>query len=188
MKLIIGLGNPGNEYKNTRHNIGFMVVDSFADKHNVVFKTENKFKSDVAIFNYKGEKVILVKPLTYMNLSGEAVRPILDFYKIKIDDMIIICDDLDSNPGRIRLRQNGSSGGHNGLKSIIQHINTEQFKRIKIGIGRDKLIDVASYVLGNIKDSDKEVTEKAIDDACLALEDFINGLDYLKISSKYSKK
>ncbi len=188
MKLLVGLGNPGPLYVKTRHNMGFMTIDLFASKHNISFKEEKKLKCLLGVTNINGEKVFLCKPLTYMNLSGEAVSAVLNYYKIPLADMIIVADDLDSNPGRVRLRANGSSGGHNGLKSIIAHIGTEQFNRIKIGIGRDKNIPVADYVLGVVKEEDEALTKEAINSAADALDEFVNGITFLKISSKYSKK
>ena len=188
MKLIVGLGNVGNVYENTRHNLGFMCVDYFARKHNLVFKEDKKLKCLITTFNYNSEKIIIIKPTTYMNLSGEAVLAVKNFYKISILDILIICDDLDSHVGRVRLRQNGSSGGHNGLKNIILHLGTEEFKRVKIGIGRDPLINTADYVLGHFKTEDKVIVDEAIVDVCAILEEFIEDEPFYKIASKYSKK
>ena len=130
MKLIIGLGNPGDKYANTRHNIGFMVVDALAEKHNATFNLETKFKGMIATIGNGMEKSIILKPMTYMNLSGESIIKVMQFYKIDPTDIIVVVDDLDSPLGRIRMRTKGSSGGHNGLKSIANHIKTEEYKRI----------------------------------------------------------
>ena len=142
MKLIVGLGNPGSQYENTRHNAGFIAIDEFAKRHNLEFSLEPKLKGAIAKAQIDGEKVFLLKPMTYMNLSGESVIAVLNYYKIEVEDMIVISDDLDSPLGRIRLRDHGSSGGHNGHKNIVNHIHTETYKRIKIGIGRDEHIPV----------------------------------------------
>ena len=132
MKLIVGLGNPGANYENTRHNVGFMTIDAYAKSVGVNFKLEPKLKGMVANVNILGKKAILLKPMTYMNLSGESVQLVMNFYKISSEDVLIISDDLDSPTGRVRLRATGSAGGHNGLKSIQQCIGTQEYKRIKI--------------------------------------------------------
>ena len=154
MKLIVGLGNPGKEYNKTRHNMGFMILDYFAMKHNILINQE-KFSGLYGEFNYNGEKVILLKPQKYMNLSGEVVKKYLAYFKIKIDDLLIISDDLDMAFGRFRLRLMGSSGGHNGLKNIEQNIGKSHYKRLKIGISNNKSVDTKDYVLGKL--SPKEI-------------------------------
>ena len=141
MKLIIGLGNPGKEYENTRHNTGFMVLDRLSEKLNIEM-TQNKFKGLYGKSKYKGEDVILLKPQTYMNLSGESVRQVMDFFKINQEDILVIYDDLDMPVGKLRLRQSGSAGGHNGIKNIILHTGSQNFNRIRVGIDRSKYIKV----------------------------------------------
>ena len=131
MKLIIGLGNPGKEYENTRHNTGFMVLDRLSEKLNIEM-TQNKFKGLYGKSKYKGEDVILLKPQTYMNLSGESVRQVMDFFKINQEDILVIYDDLDMPVGKLRLRQSGSAGGHNGIKNIILHTGSQNFNRIRV--------------------------------------------------------
>lgn len=187
MKLIVGLGNPGKEYEGTRHNAGFIMIDEFARIHNADFKLELKFRGMVAQFNHNGEKVLLLKPQTYMNLSGESVNLILKFYKINIEDLIIISDDLDSHSGRVRLRSAGSAGGHNGLKSIINYIGTN-FNRIKIGIDRSNVIPVVDYVLTRFSNSEMIEINNAKDIVVKALDEFISGVDFNKIASTYSTK
>ena len=150
MKLIVGLGNPGREYNKTRHNIGFMCVDKIAEYFNVSFDS-NKFTGEYTQFNHNGEKIILLKPGKYMNLSGEVIRDFVNFFKINKEDILVICDDLDTKVGTYRLRYKGSSGGHNGLKNIELHLSTKDYKRIKIGISNDKNIDTKDYVLGKKK-------------------------------------
>jgi PTH1 family peptidyl-tRNA hydrolase len=169
LKLFVGLGNPGKEYEQTRHNVGFMVVDELAKRWNTSFQA-TKFRGMMASAIISGEKVALCKPLTYMNLSGECVRPLMDYYDIDVDDVIVIYDDLDLPPGKIRLRMKGSSGGHNGIKSLIHHLGTQEFKRIRIGIGRpDNGQKVTDYVLGRFaKEESSAVTEAVLRaaDAC----------------------
>lgn len=175
MKLIVGLGNPGNEYENTRHNIGFMCLDEIAQYFKVSFDS-NKFVGNYTQFNHNGEKIILLKPGKYMNLSGEVIRDFVKYFKINIDDILVICDDLDTNVGTYRLRYKGSSGGHNGLKNIELHLNTKEYKRIKIGISNNKLIDTKDYVLGKFTKEEKELINPIIKKMPNIIE------DYLKIS------
>ena len=184
MKLIVGLGNPGKEYENTRHNIGYIFIDSFAEKLgvNIDKKKFNGLYAEVLINN---EKVLLVKPLSYMNLSGEVVEKFVNFYKIDINDILIINDDLDLGVGRIRLRYKGSSGGHNGLKNIALHLNTEDFKRLKIGISNNKLIDTKDYVLGKFSKEEKEMINNLKDQINELLMDFID-TDFEKLMAKYN--
>lgn len=149
LKCFIGLGNPGKNYEKTRHNIGFMALGWFAELANInAFQV--KGKSLLAEGQYQGQKVILLKPTTYMNLSGEAVRAAIDYFKLPLDDIVVLYDDLDLPFGHLRLRNQGSSGGHNGMKSIIQHLGTEKFSRIRIGISRPMPgSSIADYVLSN---------------------------------------
>lgn len=147
MKWFVGLGNPGTEYQHTRHNIGFMAIDRFAEKWGISLK-QSKCKGYLGEGNVQGTKVYLLKPNTYMNLSGESIRSFLDFYKADLQDMTVIYDDLDTVFGQIRLRYQGSAGGHNGMKSIIQHTGTQMFDRIRAGISRPNPgSDIAHYVL-----------------------------------------
>ena len=135
MKLIVGLGNPGKEYQNTRHNIGFYFIDSIADSLNLKFK--EKFNGLYVKTILNQEEIMFLKPLSYMNLSGEVVASIVHFYKIEIDDILIISDDLDQEVGKVRLRTHGSCGGHNGLRNIENHLHTDHYKRLRIGIGKN---------------------------------------------------
>ncbi|PWA12126.1 aminoacyl-tRNA hydrolase [Pueribacillus theae] len=162
MKLIVGLGNPGKKYEQTRHNVGFMAIDHLSKKLSLEFD-KNKFQAVYGTKMIDGEKIMLCKPLTYMNLSGEAVRPLLDYYGMELEDLLVIYDDLDLAPGKLRLRQKGSAGGHNGIKSIIKHVGTEQFKRIRIGIGRpDPRMDVIDYVLARFSKDEQPLIDEAI--------------------------
>lgn len=173
MKLIVGLGNPGKEYEATRHNCGFMVIDALADKLNVTVD-QKKFKSLYTKFKYHGEDVILLKPQTYMNLSGEAVIAAMNFFKIDIDDILVIYDDLDMPVGKLRLRKTGSAGGHNGIKNIIAHLNSQDFKRIRVGIDRHKYMNVADYVLSRFSKVESEAIEQGIENAANAVLDYLD--------------
>ena len=136
VKMIVGLGNPGSKYDGTRHNVGFMAIDKIVKNLDVTFTEDKIFKAEVGSAFINGEKVYFVKPTTFMNNSGIAVKALLTYYNIDLSDMVVIYDDLDMVVGKLRLRQKGSAGGHNGIKSIIAHLNTQDFNRIKIGIGR----------------------------------------------------
>ncbi len=186
MKLIVGLGNPGLDYENTRHNMGFTFIDAFAKNLNVKIEKE-KFNGLYTQTTVNNEKIILLKPLSYMNLSGEVVEKYVNFYKINIDDILIISDDLDLELGKIRLRQAGSSGGHNGLKNIALHLNTENFKRLKIGISKNKEIDTKDYVLGKFNKEETKIIEEMKDNIINLLNDYIT-LDFNKLMCKYNKK
>lgn len=159
MFLIVGLGNPGDKYKGTRHNIGFDAIDLISEKYNIPVNRE-KFKGMCGEGIINGEKVILLKPTTYMNLSGESVRQVIDFYKIDNDNIVIIYDDISLEVGRLRIRGNGSAGGHNGIKSIIAHIG-DGFPRIKIGVGGPKN-DLVSHVLGKFANEENETLRKVL--------------------------
>ncbi|PJF23099.1 MAG: aminoacyl-tRNA hydrolase [Phototrophicales bacterium] len=176
--LVVGLGNPGVRYEKTRHNIGFWVVDELARRWNASnFKTERK--ALVADATIKNQRVLLIKPQTYMNLSGEAVRAIIDFYKLDIENLIVIHDDLDVDFGVLRIRKGGSAGGQNGVKNIIQHLHTQNFKRIRCGIGRPPgRMDPADYVLEPFK-GDQEITARLmVDRAADAVETWLSdGID-----------
>lgn len=176
MYLVAGLGNPGTQYEMTRHNIGFEVIDYIADKHNVNVK-KLKFKGLYGEFSYKGEKVILLKPQTYMNLSGESIREFVAFFKIPVENVIIISDEVNLPAGKVRIRKNGSAGGHNGLKSIIYQLNSDNFPRIRLGVDaplREKA-DLADFVLARFSKDEIPVLEDAIIRASGAAEEIISG-------------
>lgn len=187
MKLIVGLGNIGKEYANTRHNIGFMVADELARRWNVSFNSPDR-KANWA--EYRGtEKVYLLKPTTYMNLSGEAVGPWANFYHIDPEDIAVISDDMDLPVGFIRIRKKGSAGGHNGLKSIIQHLGTEDFPRFKIGIGHPERESsaVISHVLHPFQGEDKKTIDEAVKLMADALECWLRG-DISEAMNSYNTK
>ena len=188
MKLIIGLGNPGVQYENTRHNAGFMALDHYASKNNIEFSMVSKLKGMIAQVNYNGNKAILLKPMTYMNLSGESVQLVCSYYKIDIEDIIVFSDDLDSHLGRIRLRAKGSCGGHNGHRNIALHLNTEEYKRVKIGIDRSPVIPVIDWVLKKFTKEELDEINKSFEITDNIIDDFIRGVDFYKISSLYSQK
>ena len=173
--MIVGLGNPGKEYVNTRHNLGFMFLDYLEEKYNFKIYTR-KFNSLISEIYLNNEKVIFVKPQTYMNLSGQAVQKVMKFYKINSKDILVIFDDLDIPFGEVRYKQNGSGGTHNGMKNIVQMINTKEFPRIKIGIGNIKheKQDLKDFVLEKFSKSQKDeinnIFEKAYEKLLLFLD------------------
>lgn len=184
MKIIVGLGNPGKKYEDTRHNIGFIVLDNFAKKNNTTI-SKKKFNGLYEKMEYNNETVVLLKPLSYMNLSGTVVSKYLKYFKITTDDIFVISDDLDQPFLHMKLKQNGSSGGHNGLKNIEQCIKTDNYKRLKIGIGNDKNIDTKNYVLNKFSNNEQEQLSNAIDITNNILEDFLN-FSFDKLMNKYN--
>lgn len=178
MKAIIGLGNPGMKYAGTRHNIGFDAVTAIADKYNLSINNK-KFKGVYADGHIAGEKVLLVQPQTFMNLSGECVREVADFYKLNPDEIIIICDDINLDVGRLRIRKKGSAGGHNGLKNIIAHLGTEEFPRIRVGVGeKTEGWDLADYVLARFDKESEPVIREALANVVGAVETWLSeGID-----------
>ena len=181
MKIIVGLGNPGKTYDNTRHNIGFCVIDKYLG--DVKFK--EKFNGLYFEYVKNGEKIIFIKPQTYMNNSGECVSKFVKFYKVKLEDLMVIHDDLDLNNGVSRFKINSSSGGHNGIKSIISHLGSNSFFRMKLGIKSLEKKDVIDFVLG--KFSKKEIEEFNFDKIINSIDDFIN-YDYEYVMNKYNGK
>lgn len=170
MKVIVGLGNPGFKYKKTRHNIGFEVINELSKRLDVPVK-KKKFNAVFGVGSSNNEKVALLQPQTYMNASGEAVRPFLDFFKATVEDLVVVYDDLDLPTGKIRLREKGGPGGHNGMKSVITHLGTKEFKRIRIGIqhpGDSR--DVIDYVLRPFSRNEKGEVSHAIEQAASACE------------------
>lgn len=187
MKLIIGLGNPGKQYEHTHHNVGFDTIDVLADKWGVALN-QTKFNSIYGMVHRPEGKVILMKPLTYMNLSGEAVRPLMDYYDIDIEDVIVIYDDMDLEKGKLRLRQKGSAGGHNGIKSLIQHLGTQNFNRIRLGIDRPPMgMKVPDYVLARIPKEDETVLREAFQKAAEACEYGLSK-SFNEVMNKFNQK
>ncbi len=171
MYMIAGLGNPGKEYVNTRHNVGFEVIDALIDKYNIG-GPDLKYKAMTGKGLIAGQKVLLVKPLTYMNLSGESIRALADYYKIDVEqELIVISDDISLPPGQLRVRKRGSAGGHNGLKNIIKMLGSEGFQRIRMGVGeKPREYDLVDWVLGHFQGEDREKMDRAVERAVQAVE------------------
>lgn len=188
MYIIAGLGNPEKKYMNTRHNIGFDVIDAIAEKNDIVLG-EKKHKALIGKGIVAGQKAVLVKPLTYMNLSGESVRSVIDFYKAdEKSELIVISDDVSLDMGQIRIRKRGSDGGHNGLKNIIMHLGHDEFIRVRMGVGeKPPRVDLADYVLGHFSAEEREVMNESARTAALAIETVIvDGPD--AAMNKYNKR
>jgi aminoacyl-tRNA hydrolase len=183
MKLIVGLGNPGKEYENTRHNMGYLFIDYYLNKKGIKLEWKEKFNGIYLDTVIGGEKIIFMKPLTYMNLSGEAVRKYLDYFKIDVSDLLVVVDDLDLGVGNYKIKNNGSSGGHNGLKNIELNIGTQNYKRFRIGIS-NTTYDVKDYVLGKISVKDYYDVFDILSDV---LDRFYN-TSFDILMSKYNRK
>ena len=188
MYIIVGLGNPKKEYDNTRHNIGFDVIDVLAET-NRIGMTEKRHKAVIGKGIIAGQKVLLAKPQTYMNLSGESVRELVDYFKIdETIELIVISDDISLDVGQLRIRKKGSAGGHNGLKNIILHLGHDNFHRIKMGVGeKPKNFDLADYVLGHFTKEERLIMDESVKDACKAIELMIND-DVDAAMNLYNKK
>ena len=175
MYIVAGLGNPSGKYEKTRHNVGFDFIDIIAKKYDIKV-TENKHRALCGTGWISGEKVMLVKPQTFMNLSGDSLSAILNFYKILPENLIVVYDDITLEPGKIRIRRKGSAGGHNGIKSIIAQTKTQEFPRIRIGVGEKPAgWDLADYVLGHFSKAERQAVEDAMEDAVKAAEFMIQG-------------
>ncbi|MGN0506271.1 MAG: aminoacyl-tRNA hydrolase [Lachnospiraceae bacterium] len=187
MKFIFGLGNPTAQYVGTRHNIGFDAVTKLSDSYRIEVN-EKKHKALCGKGMIAGERVLLVKPQTYMNLSGESVRAVLDFYKAEPADILVLYDDICLAPGQLRVREKGSAGGHNGMKSIIAQLGTEEFARVRIGVGEKPAgWDLADYVLGHFTSEEEPLMREALADAAKACELFVQG-DIAKAMNLFNKK
>lgn len=181
MKIIIGLGNIGEKYCFTRHNIGFTVLDKWALEDGFSFKEDKKLKCFLVKYN----DIIFVKPTTYMNLSGEALRAVMDYYKIDVKDVLVVYDDISLDLGKIRFRANGSDGGHNGIKSIIQHVGTKNFDRLKVGIGPQPNIPSENYVLGNFSKEQQVILKEILKTSIEAVKFYLeNGIQ--KTQNKFN--
>lgn len=184
MKLIVGLGNPGKEYDQTRHNVGYDCVSAFAANNQITFKYEPSFEGMIGTYVKLGTKALLLKPTTFMNLSGRSLIKVVNYFNIKIGDILIISDDVHLDLGKIRLRYKGSSGGHNGLKDIISVLKTEQFKRLRIGISNnDELID---FVLSKFSKKERAVIETSILESLNIIHDFIHEKEFEQIMTRYN--
>lgn len=186
MKLIVGLGNPGSEYNNTRHNVGFMVMDFIAEQLDLKYE-KSKFGGLYIQGTFNGKKYILLKPQKYMNLSGKVIYDFVNYFKISLENILIIHDDLDLSIGRFKFKANGSSAGHNGLKDIEYYLKTRQYKRLKIGISNDKNMNTKNYVLGKFLVEERQKIDKIIQMTPSIFCDFLN-IDFNKIMNKYNHK
>lgn len=188
MKLIVGLGNPGSKYRGTKHNIGFITLDEIAFQEKASFN-KHQFESDIAEFFINGEKIILAKPQTFMNESGRSVRPLMTYYNISEEDLLVIYDDLDLPIGRIRLRQKGSAGGHNGIKSLIAHLGTQEFNRIKVGIDRPRAgQEVVNYVLSTFPKATHDDMLQSVQSAAKASLYWASGHGFVDTMNHYNLK
>lgn len=170
MYIIVGLGNPGTKYEKTRHNIGFRILDALAERNGIDF-AEGKHKGLIGKGIVGGCKCILVKPQTFMNLSGECVRPVMDYYKEDSNNVIVVYDDITLDVGKIRIRKKGSAGGHNGIKSLIAHMGTQEFPRLRFGVGdKPAKMDLADYVTGRFSEEDEKLACDNMQRACEAVE------------------
>lgn len=185
MKMIVGLGNIGTQYDETRHNTGFMVVDRLAGLYHTTF-SKHQMEASLATTQINGEKVLLVKPSTYMNESGRAVRPLMDYYKIDIKDLIVVYDDMDLPVGKIRFRQKGAAGGHNGIKSLIAHLKTQDFDRLKVGTDHPQKTTVVNYVLSKFTATQQPLFDESVDQAIKGIEDWVHGMTIADLMNKYN--
>ena len=178
MYLIVGLGNPESEYAHTRHNMGFDTINELAKNNNINI-TKTKFKALYETGIIQNEKVILLKPQTYMNLSGEAIKEARDFYNVKPEEIIVIYDDIDIEKGKIKLRKKGGPGSHNGMKSVVQELNTTDFIRIRVGIGQPEFkSDMINYVIGKVPEEEQKILQQGTKKAAEAIEEILkNGID-----------
>lgn len=187
VKMIVGLGNPGSKYEKTKHNIGFMVLDNIVKNLDVTFTDDKNFKAQIGSTFINHEKVYFVKPTTFMNNSGIAVKALLTYYNIDITDLIVIYDDLDMEVSKLRLRSKGSAGGHNGIKSIIAHIGTQEFNRIKVGIGRPlKGMTVINHVMGQFNTEDNIAISLTLDRVVNAVKFYLQENDFEKTMQKFN--
>lgn len=184
MKLVVGLGNPGKEYEKTRHNMGFMAIDKYATSKDLFFDKE-KFGGIYTYFLYNNEKIMLLKPQKYINLSGDVIKKYMDYFKIDIDNLLVISDDLDMNMGKIKIKYKGSSGGHNGLKNIEANLNTRNYKRIKIGISNNKQMDTKDYVLGKLDQESNQIIQNTIEKFPQILDDYLS-MSFDNLMNKYN--
>lgn len=179
MYLIVGLGNPGKEYENTRHNMGFKVLNKLSEKYNIPI-TQSKFNGKYGTGTIENEKVILLEPQTYMNLSGEAIKPMLDFYKVAPSNLLVIYDDIDVEPGKIRIRMKGGPGSHNGMKSVVKSIGSEEFPRVRVGIGQPIIkLAMIDYVIGYVPEEELKILNDGIEKAEEAVIEVLkHGINY----------
>jgi peptidyl-tRNA hydrolase, PTH1 family len=186
VKLIVGLGNPGSKYQQTRHNVGFMVIDEVLKRHQLQAKYDAKFNAEVAVFKNNTDTLIFAKPSTFMNLSGETIYKMIHYYQIDIDDVLVVVDDVNIDTGRLRLRPIGGHGGHNGLRHIIGLLKSEDFKRIRIGIGYQNNMPLDKFVLGKFDTDELPLIEKAVTQSANAVMTYIQGVPFIDVMTKYN--
>lgn len=188
IKLIVGLGNPGKQYEKTRHNAGFIVLDRYIELKKINIQTKDKFLGDLAIYGSGEDKTVFLKPNTYMNLSGQSISKVIQFYDIALENILIFVDDIYLDVGTLRLREKGGHGGQNGLKNIIAHLHSQAFKRVRFGIGENKNIPLDQYVLSNFSKSEEKIVEE-VTIACLEIiEAFIQNVPFVDIMTKHNTK
>jgi PTH1 family peptidyl-tRNA hydrolase len=188
LKLLVGLGNPGKQYQKTRHNVGFMVIDHFLMIEKNQVQSKEKFLGEVGVFRHQDETYIILKPSTYMNQSGQAIRQVMNYYQIEMKDVLIFVDDIYIELGELRLREKGGHGGQNGIKSIIEQLQDQSFKRVRIGIGQDTKIPLDQYVLSNFKKSEENIIEDIKNKCAIIMTKFIQNESFVDIMTQFNKK
>ena len=187
MKMVIGLGNPGKQYEQTRHNIGFMVVDALAQSYQLTFKLDKTMQAEIAQANINGDKVLFVKPFTFMNESGRSVQALKAYYRVPEENILVIYDDLDLTLGKVRLRAQGSAGGHNGIKSLMNVAKMQRFPRVKVGIGRPKdRQSVVNHVLGRFSKQEQQTLQLPMQKAEQAVEAWLNDMSFERVMNQYN--
>lgn len=186
MKLIVGLGNPGKKYDKTRHNVGFMVIDSYLERSGEKLKLDMKFDAEICQTLVHNEKVIFLKPTTYMNLSGQAVFKIMQYFDIAIEDVLVFVDDVNLDIGKLRLRPFGGHGGHNGLRNINSHLKTNQYKRVRIGVGNDTTLPLEHHVLGTFNKEEAITIELAVINCLKIIDEYVNKKPFSDIMTTYN--
>jgi PTH1 family peptidyl-tRNA hydrolase len=188
LKLIVGLGNPGEPYKYTRHNAGFLVIDHFLKINTLSLSKKDKFYGEIGIFNQNNQSYILLKPNTYMNKSGESIRVVMEYYNIQKEDLLIFVDDVYMDFNTIRIREKGGHGGQNGLRNIIDHLQTQDFKRVRIGIGKDEKMPLDQYVLSKFKPTELNTLENTLITCSIIISKFIDNIPFVDIMTQFNKK
>ena len=188
IKLIVGLGNPGKQYEKTRHNAGFIVLDRYIELKKINIQTKDKFLGDIAIYGSGEDKTVFLKPNTYMNLSGQSISKVIQFYDIALENILIFVDDIYLDVGTLRLREKGGHGGQNGLKNIITHLHSQEFKRVRFGIGENKNIPLDQYVLSNFNKSEEKLVEEVTIVCLEIIEAFIQNVPFVDIMTKHNTK
>lgn len=188
MKIVVGLGNPGKNYQETRHNVGFKVLEVLFAEEKLNPKLKKEFNASIVEAIYNGEKAIFVMPLTYMNLSGNAVSKVMSYYNAELEDLLVVVDDVNIPFGNLRLREHGNSGGHNGLKDITEKLGSNKYKRLRIGVGSNDSEKLDQFVLGKFSKAEKKEIALSFEKAKDAIIEFVNGYPYLDIMTKYNSK